>query len=176
METIPMNLRRLVQDVLPKGYAVAQVGQDLPAEGYAYYYVLDDDGRRRTFSHARATLEELYGEIRKLAVEVRRLDYWKRKAAITDADIDALVASVCTNLPKQKGRLWGRAETDLVTACCGQAVPAGSWWIHEETALAGQLTRVSDKVHGDRVFADARSFGAYLIARKESRFERGVRQ
>ncbi len=177
MNAVPINLRRLVEDVLPKGFAVARIGEDLPTGGYAYYYVLDCDKRRRTFSHAQATLEELYGEIRKLAVEVRRLDYWKRKGEITDGDIDALVASLCSNLPKLKGSRWGYAETPLTTSCCAACIPQGHWWIHEDAGLLGQFAPATPSQDSpDVVFADAAEFARYLIERKESRFERSVRQ
>jgi hypothetical protein len=176
METIPVNLRRLVEDVLPKGFHVAQAGDD-QTPGYAYFYILDADNRRRTFSHAQATLDELYGEIRKLSAEVRRLDYWKRKAAVTDEDIDALVESVCTNLPKLKGCKWGYASQDFNTPCCATPVPAGSWWIHEEAGLTGQVgAAAGSQGSPDACFATALDFARYLIERKESRFERSIRQ
>lgn len=177
MNAVPMNLRRLVEDVLPKGFEVAKVGDDNPAGGYAYFYVLDCDKRRRTFSHAMATLEELYGEIRKLAVEVRRLDYWKRKGEITDDDIDTLVASLCSNLPKLKGSRWGYADAPITTSCCEVRIPEGRWWIHEDTGLLGQFAPATPSQDSpDVVFADAAEFARYLIERKESRFERSVRQ
>lgn len=174
---VPMNLRRLVADVLPKGFEVASVGQEEPSVGHAYYYVLDQDKRRRTFSHADLTLDELFGEIRKLAVEVRRLDYWKRKSEITDEDIDALVASVCTNMPKFKGQRWGFAARNMTTPCCGTAIPAGKWWIHEDAGMLGQFAPIAASGGSpDVVFMDAPDFARYLIERKESRFERSVRQ
>ena len=177
MTQVPMNLRRLVADVLPKGFEVASTGPDEPSGGYAYFYVLDPDKRRRTFSHAEPTLDELYGEIRKLAVEVRRLDYWKRKAEITDADMDALVDSVCTNMPKLKGQRWGFAQEAMATPCCGEPVPAGKWWIHEDAGMLGQFAPIAPASGSpDVVFADALEFAHYLIERKESRFERSVRQ
>lgn len=177
MDAVPMNLRRLVEDVLPKGFAVAKVGEDDPSGGYAYFHVLDGDKRRRTFSHALATLEDLFGEIRKLAVEVRRLDYWKRKGEITDDDIDVLVASLCSNLPKLKGVRWGFAEETIATACCAVRIPQGRWWIHEDAGLLGQIAAALPAQDSpDVVFADAAEFARYLIERKESRFERSVRQ
>ena len=177
MIEVPMNLRRLVADVLPKGFEVAATGLDESSGGHAYFYVLDPDKRRRTFSHAEPTLDELYGEIRKLAVEVRRLDYWKRKAEITDADMDALVASVCANMPKLKGERWGFAQAKMATPCCGLAVPAGKWWIHEDAGMLGQFAPIAPTLGSpDVVFADAVEFARYLIERKESRFERSARQ
>ncbi len=177
MNQIPMNLRRLVADVLPKGFEVAQTGAEEPTGGYAYYHVLDPDRRRRTFSHATPTLDELYGEIRKLAVEVRRLDYWKHKSEITDADMDALVESVCTNMPKLKGQRWGYAAQDMVSPCCGTRIPAGKWWIHEDAGMLGQFAPIAPcQGSPDVVFMDAQDFARYLIERKESRFERSVRQ
>ena len=177
MNAVPMNLRRLVEDVLPKDFEVAKVGDDSPSGGYAYFYVLDGDKRRRTFSHALATLEELFGEIRKLAVEVRRLDYWKRKGEITDEDIDALVASLCSNLPKLKGLRWGFADAPVTTSCCAVCIPAGRWWIHEDAGLLGQFAPAAPSQDSpDVVFSDAAEFARYLIERKESRFERSVRQ
>ena len=177
MTQLCMNLHRLVADVLPNGFEVATTGRDEPAGGYAYYYVQDPDKRRRTFSHAQATLDELYGEIRKLAVEVRRLDYWKRKSEITDADIDALVESVCANMPKLKERRWGFASRDMLSPCCGTAIPAGKWWIHEDAGMLGQFAPAAPTEGSpDVVFMDAQDFARYLIERKESRFERGVRQ
>jgi len=177
MNQVPMNLRRLVADVLPKGFEVARTGEEEPAKGYAYYYVLDPDKRRRTFSHATPTLDELYGEIRKLAVEVRRLDYWKRKSEITDTDMDALVASVCTNMPKFKGQRWGFAAKAMTSPCCGTPIPAGKWWIHEDAGMLGQFAPIAPAAGSpDVVFMDAQDFARYLIARKESRFERSVRQ
>jgi len=172
-----MTLRRLVADVLPKGFEVAKTGEELPSGGYAYFYVLDPSRRRRTFSHSTPTLDELFGEIRKLSVEVRRLDYWKRKSEITDADIDALVESVCTNMPKFKGQRWGFASADMETPCCGTKIPAGKWWIHEDAGMLGQVA-VMAKADGspDVAFMDAPDFARYLIERKESRFERAVRQ
>lgn len=176
MNQVPMNLRRLVADVLPKGFEVAATGQDEPLGGYSYFHVLDPAKRRRTFSHATPTLDELYGEIRKLAVEVRRLDYWKRKSEITDADIDALVESVCANMPKLKGQRWGFAAENVTTPCCGTRVPAGKWWIHEDAGMLGQFAPVA-RAEGspDVVFMDASDFARYLIERKESRFERSIR-
>lgn len=177
MSYVPMNLRRLVADVLPKGFEVAKTGEEEPSGGYEYFYVLDPARRRRTFSHASPTLDELYGEIRKLAVEVRRLDYWKRKSEITDADIDALVESVCTNMPKFKGQRWGYAESDMATPCCGTKIPAGKWWIHEDAGMLGQFAPIARNAGSpDVVFMDAADFARYLIERKESRFERSVRQ
>ena len=177
MDQVPMNLRRLVADVLPKGFEVARTGQEEPAGGYAYFHVLDQAKRRRTFSHATPTLDELYGEIRKLAVEVRRLDYWKRKSEITDADMDALVESVCTNMPKFKGLRWGYAEADMASPCCNVAIPAGKWWIHEDAGMLGQFAPVAlSGGSPDVVFPDALDFARYLIERKESRFERSLRQ
>lgn len=177
MSYVPMNLRRLVADVLPKGFEVAKTGEEEPSGGYEYFYVLDPARRRRTFSHASPTLDELYGEIRKLAVEVRRLDYWKRKSEITDADIDALVESVCTNMPKFKDQRWGYAQSDMVTPCCGTKIPAGKWWIHEDAGMLGQFAPIAQNAGSpDVVFMDAADFARYLIERKESRFERSVRQ
>lgn len=177
MNHVPMNLRRLVADVLPKGFEVARAGEDEPQGGYAYFYVTDPDQRRRTFSHATPTLDELYGEIRKLAVEVRRLDYWKRKSEISDADIDALVESVCTNMPKFKNQRWGYAAQAMTTPCCGTKIPAGKWWIHEDAGMLGQFAPIAANAGSpDVVFMDAQDFARYLIERKESRFERSVRQ
>jgi len=177
MIQVPANLRRLVADVLPKGFEVAAAGEGDAGDGYAYFYVLDPAKRRRTFSHAEPTLDELYGEIRKLAVEVRRLDYWKRKAEITDADMDALVESVCTNMPKLKGERWGFALKAMTTPCCGSHVPKAKWWIHEDAGMLGQFAPI-EPTNGspDVVFADAVEFAHYLIERKESRFERSHRQ
>ena len=50
MNQVPMNLRRLVADVLPKGFEVAKTGEDSPACGYAYFHVLDPAKRRRAKS------------------------------------------------------------------------------------------------------------------------------
>jgi len=59
MSYVPMNLRRLVADVLPKGFEVAKTGEEEPEGGYEYFYVLDPARRRRTFSHASPTLDDL---------------------------------------------------------------------------------------------------------------------
>lgn len=169
------NLRGLVADVLPKGFQVVRTGGEADAD-QIYYHVLDPEGRRRTFSHARQTLEDLYGEIRKLSVEARRLDYWKRKAAVTDEDIDALVESVCVNLPKLKGTRWGQAGPGFATPCCGTPVPEGWWWIHEDATMFGQVAPADPAAHhADQTFPSARAFAAHLVDRKESRFGRGVR-
>jgi hypothetical protein len=176
MSSIPLNLQRLVTDVLPKGFQVVQAGEG-EASSQAYFHVCDADNRRRTFSHGVTTIDELYGEIRKLAVEVRRLDYWKRKAAITTEDIDALVESVCTNLPKLKGSRWGFSGAGIITPCCQTAVAADTWWIHEDASVLGHFApQAAAKAGPDLAFPQVADFARYLIARKESRFERGLHQ
>ena len=170
--------QRLVGQLLPSGWAVAHRGGFDFVDGERVderqFHVQDERGRRRTFSYSAETLDCLADEIRKLAEEVRRLDRWKRKTLIRDKDLDRLAADLCPYLPRSKGTRWGRFEEDFVTPCCEHDVPAGTWWIHEESGYQGAVPAAAVSASGrDLLFADADSFGRYLLDLKENRFERG---
>ncbi len=169
--SVPAGLRRLVAELLPSGYHPAATGGD-EAACDRYFHVADPDGRRRTFSYDIDMLDSLYSEIRKLAVEVRRIEHWRKKNAITEADIDRLASHLCSNLPKTKGARWGKAEAGFTSGCCQADIPVGCWWIHEESAFVGSDPEAVTCIGSDKIFTSAHDFARYLIELKENRFER----
>ncbi|WP_027183007.1 hypothetical protein [Desulfovibrio inopinatus] len=169
--SVPAGLCRLVAELLPTGYHPASTGgKDIARD--RYFHVADSCGRRRTFSYDMDMLDSLYSEIRKLAVEVRRIEHWRKKNAITEADIDRLASHLCSNLPKTKGTRWGKAEEGFVSSCCQSHIPAGCWWIHEDSAFQGSVPEAVQCIGSDKIFTTAHDFARYLIELKENRFER----
>lgn len=170
--------RELARD-LPKGWAL----RELQLEGASArrmdtsgglagdrgYYVTDSQDRRRTFTYGPDFLEGLLDELRKLAVEVRRIDYWRRKPGYSSTDVDRLAADLCPYLAKSKGKRWGYAPLAMKTPCCETEVPAGTFWFHDDAPNPAVPGAGGCR---DVLFDSPTEFGRFLLDYKENRFGR----